>query len=110
MSEVQTVNNGSINGAVPASNAGKSAIKPRTRRNLPALPSMASASGMSDVTYSCKVDSSPSSWESLPLYCAFSLNADGSYPMVKVSCSKACDLRTNKSIPVGSGRCYRVIF
>lgn len=106
MSEVQTANNGTV----AASNAGKSAVKPRSRRNLPALPSMASASGMSDVTYSCKVDSSPTSWESLPLYSPFSLNADGSYPMLKVHSAKACDLRTGKSIPVGSGRCYRVIF
>lgn len=110
MTEVQTVNNGNVNGTVPASIAGKSAVKTRSRRNLPALPSMAGASGMGNVDYSCKVDSSPTSWESLPLYSAFSLNTDGSYPMVKVSCSKACDLRTNKSIPVGSGRCFKVIF
>jgi hypothetical protein len=93
-------------------NGTKTIIKPKQkqRRNLPALPTNPGASAMADVLYSCKVDNSPASWEALPLYSPFSLSADGSYPMVKVSCSKAADLRTGKSIPVGSGRCYRVVF
>ena len=99
-----------LNGGVPAVVAGKSATKTKLRRNLPSLPSAPGASQMSDVSYQCKVDSSPTSWESVPLYCLFSQSADGSYPLVKVSRSKAADLRTGKSMPVGSGRCYRVIF
>lgn len=105
MTEVQTVNNGTV----PVFNAGKSASK-KLRRNLPSLPSNPGASEMSDVSYSCKVDASPTVWDALPLYSPFSLSADGSYPMVKVTRSKACELRTGKSILVGSGRCYRVIF
>ncbi|MEC4887695.1 MAG: hypothetical protein SAL70_41250 [Scytonema sp. PMC 1070.18] len=95
------------NGVAPP-NTGKTTKKPK--RNLPALPSVAGASDMSDVVYGCKVDASPVSWESLPLYSPFSLSADGSYPLVKVSKSKACDLRTGKSILAGSGRCYKVVF
>lgn len=108
MTEVQTA----TNGTVPVFNAGKSANKTTrsSRRNLPALPSVAGASGMTDVNFCCKVDASPVSWEALPLYSIFSLATDGSYPMVKVSRSKAADLRTAKSMLVGSGRCYRVIF
>ena len=105
MTEVQTTNNG----ATTALTAVKSATK-RPKRNLPSLPSTSSASDMTDVAYSCKVDVSPTTWESLPLHGVFSMASDGSYPYVKVSRSKACDLRTGKSIPVGSGRCYRVIF
>lgn len=105
MDQVQTANNGTV----PAIAVGKSASK-KLRRNLPALPSVAGASDMTDVSYGCKVDASPTAWDALPLYSPFSLSADGSYPMVKVTRSKACELRTGKSILVGSGRCYRVIF
>ena len=92
----------------PVPNGVKPPTK-RIRKALPSLPSTASATNMTDVDYHCKVDGSPISWDSLPLYGVFSLSPDGSYPHVKVSCSKACDLRTGKSIPVGSGRCYRVV-
>ncbi len=104
MTEVQSQNSSPIS----ASNGVKTSKRPR--RNFPALPSMPAASEMSDVAYSCKVDSSPTGWEALQLYSPFSLSPDGSYPLVKVSRSKACDLRTGKSLAVGSGRCYRVIF
>lgn len=106
MTEVQPT----INGTVPGFSAGKSATKTKLRRSLPSLPSAPGASQMLDVNYQCKVDSSPSSWETVPLYSLFSQSADGSYPLVKVSRSKAADLRTGKSMPVGSGRCYRVVF
>ncbi|MGI2909371.1 hypothetical protein [Tolypothrix sp. VBCCA 56010] len=106
MEQVQTANNGTV----PVFNAGKSANKTRSRRNFPSLPSVPGASDMADVAYTCKVDASPTSWEALPLYSPFSLSADGSYPLIKVSRSKAADLRTGKSIHAGSGRCYRVIF
>jgi hypothetical protein len=98
------------NGAIPVINAVKSASKTKLRRNLPSLPSAAGANEMSDAVYSCKVDSSPIAWEGLELYSVFSLAADGSYPLVKVTRSKAADLRTGKSRPAGSGRCYRVVF
>ncbi|MGB3755052.1 MAG: hypothetical protein WBA07_01580 [Rivularia sp. (in: cyanobacteria)] len=104
MEQLQTDNNGNT----PATSNGNKPSKKRTR-SLPTLPSVASASDMTDVTYSCKADSTPTSWDVLPLYGVFSLSPDGSFPMVKISKSKACDLRTAKSIPVGSGRCYRVI-
>lgn len=87
--------------------------KPHTRRQrkaLPPLPSTASASEMSDVVYSCKVDTTPISWYALPLYGMFSLSADGSYPQVKISKSKRFEIRTGISHPCGGGRCYRVMF
>lgn len=93
----------------PLPDPGKAKTK-RTRQALPSLPSTASATNMVDVNYLCKVDGSPISWDALPLYAMFSLSADGSYPHIKVSRSKACEIRTGKSLPVGSGRCYRVIF
>jgi len=98
------------NGTVPATNTGSASRKIRSRRNFPSLPSATGATDMADVNYCCKVDNSPTAWEALALYSPFSLSADGSYPHVKVSRSKAVDVRTGKSIGVGSGRCYRVIF
>lgn len=104
MTDLHTVSNGSV----PVVAGGKTAK--RMRRNFPSLPSTAGASEMSDVVFGCKVDASPTAWEALALYSPFSLSADGSYPLVKVSRSKAADLRTGKSMSVGSGRCYRVVF
>ena len=93
----------------PVMNGAKTSTK-RAKRALPSLPSVASASDMTDTTYHCKVDASPISWDALPLHGVFSLSADGSYPKMKVHKSKYCDLRTGKSEPAGSGRCYRVVF
>lgn len=87
--------------------------KPRTRRQrkaLPSLPSTTSATEMVDVEYSCKVDTTPITWEQLPLYSVFSLCADGSYPQIKLSKSRRFEIRTGNSHPCGSGRCYRVMF
>jgi hypothetical protein len=99
MTEVQVQNNGV-----------KPAVKQKRSRNLPSLSLTSNASDMSDSTYTCKVDNSPSSWDALPINAVFSLSADGSYPKVKIHKSKACDLRTGDSIAVGGGRCYRVFF
>lgn len=96
-------------GTLPTSNGAKSAAKTKPKRNLPSLPTAPGASQMGDVSYECKVDSSASNWESVPLYSLFSLSPDGSYPLIKVSRSKAADLRSGKSIAVGNGRCYRVL-
>lgn len=103
----QTSNNGTMTAVKSVDTATK---KPKRTRNLPALAAVAGASDMTDARYDCKVDTSPISWDSLPLYSVFSLSSDGSYPMVKVSRSKAADLRTRNSQLVGSGRCYRVVF
>jgi hypothetical protein len=84
--------------------------KKRSRRQPPPLPAAAAATEMQEVKYACRVDSSPISWDALPIWHAFSLSSDGSYPQVKVSKSQFCDLRTGKSYAAGSGRCYRVIF
>lgn len=65
---------------------------------------------MGDVSYICKVDASPISWDALPLWSAFSLSSDGSFPQVKISQSGYCDLRTQKSYRAGSGRCYKIVF
>lgn len=106
MTEVQTATNGSV----PVTTTGKTPTKRILRQNFPPLPSAPGASEMTDAAYSCKVDSSPTNWESVPLYSAFSLSSDGSFPKVKVTRSKYCDLRSGNSQPAGSGRCYRVIF
>lgn len=105
MEQAQAVNNGSWQEINAPQKVGK-----RPKRIAPPLPSGPGAGGMTDVTYSCKVDSSATQWESVPLWSAFSLSSDGSYPQIKVSKSKFCDLRTGKSFPAGSGRCYRIIF
>lgn len=87
--------------------------KPQSRRQrkaLPSLPSVASGTDMTDVEYRCKVDTTPITWEQLPLYSMFSLSPDGSFPQVKISKSRRFEIRTAKSHPCGSGRCYRVMF
>lgn len=104
MEQTQSANNGTWTEIKPGNKTK------RPKRIAPPLPSMAGASEMVDATYNCKVDNSPSSWESIPLWSAFSLSSDGSFPKVKVTKSKYSDLRTGKSEAAGSGRCYRIIF
>lgn len=84
--------------------------KKRPKRQPPPLPAASGASDLADIVYNCKVDASAIAWESLPIWSVFSLSADGSYPLVKVSRSLYCDIRTGKSYSAGSGRCYKVIF
>jgi len=105
MEAIQAANNGNWQEVQPSKIKTK-----RPRRALPPLPSVAGASEMVDAVFNCKVDSTPSNWESVPLWSAFSLSPDGSFPKVKVTKSKFSDLRTGKSDPAGSGRCYRIIF
>ncbi|WP_238553618.1 hypothetical protein [Fortiea contorta] len=75
---------------------------------MPSLPSAVSAADMSTVNFSGLVDRTPVEWTSLENYEAFSLAADGSFPMMKVSRSKAVRLSDRKVLMVGSGRCYRI--
>jgi hypothetical protein len=82
---------------------------PRPKRILPSLQASARTSDLNDTTYICKVESSVTQWEQLPLYALFSLTADGSYPKIKVSRSKYCDIRSMASDWAGTGSCYRVI-
>lgn len=105
MNDVKSLNNVDVEGL--------NTDKPRKRRQrkaLPSLPSVASATEMTNVNYSCKVDTTPVSWEQLPLYALFSLSGDGSYPQVKISKSRRFEIRSGNSFPCGSGRCYRVMF
>jgi hypothetical protein len=82
----------------------------RQRRQPPPLPTVASASDMASVTYEGKVDTTPCSWDALPLGSSFSLSPDGSYLKVKTSKTQFRDCRNGQAMTVGSGRCYRVFF
>lgn len=63
---------------------------------------------MNPVTFSGLSDKTAVEWSSLRNYEMFSLSADGSFPMMKVSRSKAVRLADRQVMMVGSGRCYRV--
>jgi hypothetical protein len=80
----------------------------KRQRHLPSLPSATSAAEMTPITFSALTDKTPVEWSSLENYEVFSLSADGSFPMVKVSRSKAVRLCDRKVMMAGSGRCHRV--
>ena len=80
----------------------------RAKRVLPTLPSAASVADMNQVEYSGLADRTAVSWDSLKNYEMFSLSADGSFPMMKVSRSKAVRLADRQVIMVGGGVCFRV--
>lgn len=101
ISEEKTV---SLNGK-----EAKTEKKKRPPRALPSLAAAAGASDMANVVYNCKVDTTPISWDNLPIYSLFSRSADGSFPLFKISKSQYADLRTGKSEWCGSGRCYKVV-
>jgi hypothetical protein len=87
---------------------GKSTKDNRQRRHLPSLPGATSATEMTIVTYSGLSDKTPVEWNQLKNYEIFSLSPDGSFPLMKVSRSKAVRLFDREVLMVGGGRCYRV--
>lgn len=99
-----------VNGSKTASNTDKKTTKDKDKpkRHLPALPSAVSAADMNNVEYSGLADRTAVEWSSLQNYEMFSLSPDGSFPMLKVSRSKAVRLADRQVMMVGSGRCFRV--
>ena len=81
----------------------------RSQRALPTLPTEAANSDMTEVTYSFLVNPTAVNWSELPLYSLFSLSSDGAHLHIKVSRSRAAELKTRRAFPVGSGRCFKVI-
>ena len=75
---------------------------------MPSLPGATSATEMTAVTYNGLSDKTPVEWSSLKNYEIFSLSPDGSFPLMKVSRSKAVRLSDREVLMVGGGRCYRV--
>ena len=99
------------NGIKTHENNGNKATKDtRQRRHLPSLPGATSATDMATVTYNGLSDKTPVEWSSLKNYEIFSLSADGSFPLMKVSRCKAVRLSDREVLMVGGGRCYRVSF
>jgi hypothetical protein len=107
MQELETAHNGTK--TPPNSDKKpKKDDKDKTRRHLPSLPSAISAADMNQVDYSGLADRTAVEWNSLKNYEMFSLSPDGSFPMIKVSRSKAVRLADKEVMMVGSGRCFRV--
>jgi hypothetical protein len=105
MDAVETTSNGTRT----AANTGNKATKDnKQRRHLPSLPGATSATEMTTVTYNGLSDKTPVEWGFLKNYEIFSLSPDGSFPLMKVSRSKAVRLSDREVLMVGSGRCYRV--
>ncbi|MGD1909554.1 MAG: hypothetical protein ACFB2X_01405 [Rivularia sp. (in: cyanobacteria)] len=105
MEALETNHNGTKNG----SSNGKSSKKDtKQRRYLPSLPSESTAEDMAKTEYSGLVDKTPVEFRSLKNYEMFSLSADGLFPMIKASRSKAVRLYDRDVMMVGSGRCYRI--
>ncbi len=104
METLEATNNGNKTG----SNTDKKTTKEKAKRHLPSLPSAVSAADMNTVEYSGLADRTAVEWTSLKNYEMFSLSADGSFPMMKVSRSKAVRLADREVMMVGGGRCFRV--
>jgi hypothetical protein len=101
----------STNGSKAALNTDKKTTpkeKEKQKRHLPSLPSAVSAADMNAVEYSGLADRTAVEWTYLKNYEMFSLSPDGSFPMMKVSRSKAVRLADREVMMVGGGRCFRV--
>jgi hypothetical protein len=105
MDTVETTSNGTKAQVQPGNKPAKDS---KQRRHLPSLPSATSATEMNSVTYNGLADKTPVEWGFLKNYEIFSLSPDGSFPMIKVSRSKAVRLSDREVLMVGGGRCYRV--
>lgn len=97
------------NGSKATSNTSKTKAKDgKPTRHLPSLPTASAASDMSSVSYNGLADKTAVEWSALKNYEVFSLSADGSFPMMKVSRSKAVRIGDKEVLLVGGGRCYRI--
>lgn len=105
MDTVEVISNGIKAQTQPPNKPIKDA---KQRRNLPSLPSATSATEMNSVTYNGLSDKTPVEWSFLKNYEIFSLSPDGSFPMMKVSRSKAVRLSDREVLMVGGGRCFRI--
>ncbi|MEH2072318.1 MAG: hypothetical protein V7K47_29905 [Nostoc sp.] len=82
---------------------------------MPSLPSAASAADMNQVEYLGLCDRTAVEWNSLRNYEVFSLSPDGSFPLMKVSRSKAVrladrdDLKRNQKILDGEWSRQQII-
>jgi hypothetical protein len=104
MTETTTYTNGTS-----TSNTAKDKGKQvKSKRNLPPLTTFGSAADMKKVQYTALVSDVPTDFSNLENNELFSLNQDGSFPMMRVSRSKATSLHDGKGYPCGSGRCYRI--
>lgn len=104
---MELLDNHNHNGKATVNNSN-TAPKSKPKRHLPSLPSAVSAAEMSNVSFGALVDKTAVEWSALKNYEAFSLSADGSFPMIKVSRSKAVRLADREVMLVGSGRCHRI--
>ncbi|MEH2467500.1 hypothetical protein [Nostoc sp.] len=108
MEALETTSNGNKAAVKTEEKAEDSPKRERARRYLPSLPSAASAADMNQVEYLGLADRTAVEWDSLKNYEIFSLSPDGSFPMMKVSRSKAVRLADREVMMVGGGRCFRV--
>lgn len=93
----------------PNTNTTNTKGKPaKKQRNLPPLTTFGSAADMRKVVFTALVSDVPTDFSNLENNEIFSLNQDGSFPMMRVSRSKATSLHDGKGYPCGSGRCYRI--
>lgn len=109
MEATDTAKNNGITQQNNSNGASKqSQDKPKKARKLVGIPTGAVLSSMTNVLYTAHVAKDPVSWDAIENYQPFSPAADGSRLMIKVSKTKAVDLRTRKSSPVGYGQAYPV--
>ncbi|BAY11542.1 hypothetical protein [Calothrix sp. NIES-2098] len=91
------------------STSAKQEKKPRVRRQYGTLPT-ANAGSLQDLDIPAKIDTAPTSFDSLDLYAMFCIASDGSGGIyVKVARNKYASLHSGKSDFVAGGRCYRVV-
>ncbi|MEH2377737.1 MAG: hypothetical protein V7K27_02365 [Nostoc sp.] len=108
METLEAISNGTKAGSKTEEKTDINPKSQRAKRVLPTLPSAASVADMNQVEYSGLADRTAVGWDSLKNYEMFSLSADGSFPMMKVSRSKAVRLADRQVIMVGGGVCFRV--
>jgi hypothetical protein len=107
MEALEATNNGNKTTSKSTNNQ-KENEKQKPKRQLPSLPSAVAVADMNTVDYSALADKTAVEWNFLKNYEMFSLSPDGSFPMIKVSRSKAVRIADREVMMVGGGRCYRV--
>jgi hypothetical protein len=105
MSETNTVN---TNGKHAINSDNHRVKAQKKQRFLQSLPTASAASEMGSTGYQALVDKTPVEFGALDNYEMFSMSPDGSFPMLRVSKSKAIRLADRKVFQTGGGRVYRI--
>ena len=89
-------------------NGTKPTDKPKRKQRSAGIPQLQALNSMQSIGYRAYIEPQATDWGLLQNYDFFSPSEDGSNLMMKITKSKALDIKSQKPMVVTFGRAYRV--